>query len=72
MYSFVILFFRLGTQLGYRNSSEASQRLEEQSHADDNVDSTLDLDNDDVPPSDEEIDESETEVVWSDDNYGGT
>ncbi|CAG2117228.1 unnamed protein product [Medioppia subpectinata] len=60
-------------ELSYRNSSEGSQRLEHQSHiAGDNVSSTLDLEVDDIPPSDEDVDESETDVVWSDDNYSVT
>lgn len=60
-------------ELNYRSASEASQRLEEQqTHViDESIEATLELEVDDVVQSDEELDESE-EVVWSDDNYGGT
>lgn len=60
--------FRL--EVCYRNSNETSQRLEHQSHSADNMESTLELEVDDIPASDEDIDESETDVVWSDgDNF---
>jgi len=60
-------------ELSYRNSNESSQRLEHQSHTGgDTVSSTLDLEVDDIPPSDDDVDESETDVVWSDDNYSVT
>lgn len=63
---FTIDFTANSLELCFRNSSESSQRLEHQSH--DNLGSTLELEGDDIPPSDEDIDESETDVVWSDDN----
>ncbi len=55
-------------EVSFRNSNETSQRLEHQSHAADNIESTLELEVDDIPASDDDGDESETDVVWSDDN----
>jgi len=59
-------------EVSFRNSNETSQRLEHQSHPKDNIESTLELEVDDIPASDEDVDESETDVVWSDDNYSVT
>ncbi|RWS28892.1 Anaphase-promoting complex subunit 7-like protein [Leptotrombidium deliense] len=50
-------------EVNYRSSTEASQRLEQQTTRGVNAES---LDIDEVQESDNDVDESETDVVWSD------
>jgi tetratricopeptide (TPR) repeat protein len=57
-------------EVNYRSISEASQRLEHQSTSHGgHTEASLELEVDDVPESDNEVDESETDVVWSDADF---
>jgi tetratricopeptide (TPR) repeat protein len=63
-------------EVNYRNSAEASQRLESQSNATstarlhgNNTASAIELEGDEVAESENDMDESESEVVWSDNDF---